>query len=208
MAAVAGAVAEEILAAMLAAGPLERAYVNNGGDIALHLAGGQHFDVLLAGLDGADLGRVRIDAGSPVRGIATSGRGGRSLSLGIADSVTVLARNAAAADVAATLIANAVDLPGHPAVTRRKASDIQPDSDLGDRLVATACAPLTTAEIGRALDRGAAEAEALLAAGLIAGAALFLQGEARAVGKTVARAAALPVEFSQKAGCEARAGTI
>jgi ApbE superfamily uncharacterized protein (UPF0280 family) len=208
MAAVAGAVAEEILAAMVDAGPLERAYVNNGGDIALHLAGERHFDVLLAGLDRADLGRVRIDAGSPVRGIATSGRGGRSLSLGIADSVTVLARGAAAADVAATLIANAVDLPGHPAVTRQKASEIDPDSDLGDRPVVTACAPLTATEIEQALDRGAAKAGAMLASGLITGAALFVQSEARAVGKTVAPAAALPVEFSQKAGREARAVMI
>jgi ApbE superfamily uncharacterized protein (UPF0280 family) len=32
--------------------------------------------------------------------------------------VTVLARDAATADAAATLIANAVDLPGHPGVER------------------------------------------------------------------------------------------
>src|SRR4051812_30230689 len=38
MAAVAGSVAEEILAAMVAAADLDRAFVNNGGDIALHLA--------------------------------------------------------------------------------------------------------------------------------------------------------------------------
>ena len=37
MAAVAGAVAEEVLGAMMRAAELERAYVNNGGDIALHL---------------------------------------------------------------------------------------------------------------------------------------------------------------------------
>ena len=45
MAAVAGAVAEEILGAMTAAASLDRAYVNNGGDIALHLADGEHFTV-------------------------------------------------------------------------------------------------------------------------------------------------------------------
>ena len=43
MAAVAGAVAEEILLVMTAAAQLSRAYVNNGGDIALHLAPGEHF---------------------------------------------------------------------------------------------------------------------------------------------------------------------
>ncbi len=45
MAAVAGAVAEEILGAMLQAAPLTRAYVNNGGDIGLHLADGATFAV-------------------------------------------------------------------------------------------------------------------------------------------------------------------
>src|SRR6202165_3388348 len=45
MAAVAGAVAEEILGAMLREARLDRAYVNNGGDIALHLAGGENFTV-------------------------------------------------------------------------------------------------------------------------------------------------------------------
>jgi len=48
MAAVAGSVAEEILGAMLQKAQLERAYVNNGGDIALHLADGEHFTVGLA----------------------------------------------------------------------------------------------------------------------------------------------------------------
>src|SRR5262249_37630583 len=45
MAAVAGAVAEEILGAMTGAATLERAYVNNGGDIALHLAPDTDFTI-------------------------------------------------------------------------------------------------------------------------------------------------------------------
>jgi len=45
MAAVAGSVAEEILGAMLGAAHLARAYVNNGGDIALHLTGAAQFTV-------------------------------------------------------------------------------------------------------------------------------------------------------------------
>ena len=66
-----------------------------------------------------------------MRGIATSGWRGRSFSLGIADAVTVLADRAAAADAAATIIANAVDLPGHPAIVRVPACELAPDSDLG-----------------------------------------------------------------------------
>jgi ApbE superfamily uncharacterized protein (UPF0280 family) len=179
MAAVAGAVAEEILGAMLQKAQLERAYVNNGGDIALHLTGGQHFTVGLAERPDA-LGLMRtmvIDANDPSRGVATSGCHGRSFSLGIADAVTVLARTAAQADAAATIIANAVDLPGHPAIVRRPAHDLQPDSDLGPRLVTRGVGELLGDEIEVALQAGADSARKLLAAGLIDGAALRLHDE-------------------------------
>ena len=140
MAAVAGAVADEILAAMLSSAQLSRAYVNNGGDIAMHLAPGEKFVVgLVEGPDHPSLfGTATLHACDPVRGIATSGWRGRSFSLGIADAVTVLADRAAAADAAATIIANAVDLPGHPAIIRVPARELAPDSDLGIRPVTQA----------------------------------------------------------------------
>jgi ApbE superfamily uncharacterized protein (UPF0280 family) len=179
MAAVAGAVAEEILGAMMKETRLERAYVNNGGDIALHLVQGERFTVGL--IDRPDrqgvMRTTMIDAEDPSRGIATSGRHGRSFSLGIADAVTVLARTASQADAAATVIANAVDLPGHPAIVRTPAQDLQPDSDLGARLVTRGVGELSDAEIADALEAGAGRARALLAAGLIEGATLRLCGE-------------------------------
>jgi ApbE superfamily uncharacterized protein (UPF0280 family) len=179
MAAVAGSVAEEILGAMLQSAPLERAYVNNGGDIALHLADGEHFTVGLAERPDAPalMRTVVVHADDPSRGVATSGRHGRSFSLGIADAVTVLARTASQADAAATIIANAVDLPGHPAIVRCPAHDLQPDSDLGARLVTRGVGKLSAGEIEAALESGAACARKLLAAGLIDGAALRLDGE-------------------------------
>ncbi|QFU17718.1 UPF0280 family protein [Microvirga thermotolerans] len=184
MAAVAGSVAEEILGAMTAAAELDKAYVNNGGDIALHLNEDAAFTVGL--VDRPDrpglFATTRVTAADGIRGIATSGRHGRSFSLGIADAVTVLAATAAAADAAATVIANAVDLPGHPAVRRCPASEIQPDSDLGDRPVTRHVEPLLLADIGTALARGVACAEELLSSGLIRGAALHLQGETTTVG--------------------------
>jgi ApbE superfamily uncharacterized protein (UPF0280 family) len=184
MAAVAGSVAEEILDAMLAAGDLDKVYVNNGGDIALHLGEGEAFTIGL--IDRPDrpglFGTTRLTADDGIRGIATSGWRGRSFSLGIADAVTVLAAAAAPADAAATIIANAVDLPGHPAITRARATDLQPDSDLGTRLVTRHVAPLCPPDIEAALTEGAATAEALIQAGLIRGAALHLQGETRVVG--------------------------
>jgi uncharacterized protein len=182
MAAVAGAVADEILDEMLSSGPLDRAYVNNGGDISLHLADGNEFNIMLAGLNGMDLGRVEINAKTPVRGLATSGHGGRSLSLGIADSVTVLAETAAAADVAATLIANAINLPDHPAINRAKACEIDPDSDLEDRMAVVECGILNAQEINDALNSGVLAAEEMLSQGLIWAAALFLKSESRVVG--------------------------
>lgn len=185
MAAVAGAVADEVLASMLAGFTPEnrprRIYVNNGGDIAIHLDPGAEFRVGMSREDGAGLGAFAIDASQPSRGIATSGRGGRSLSMGIADSVTVVARNAAEADAAASLVGNAVDLPGHPSVTRAPAVDVIDDSDLGNHLVVTGCGELTYREVGEALEAGAAEAERFVSLGLIHRAALFLRDRGRLV---------------------------
>lgn len=190
MAAVAGGVADEILAHMLAAtaGTLTRAYVNNGGDIALHLAPGERFTVGL--VDRPDRPRIIatsvIGGGDGIGGLATSGAPGRSFSLGIADAVTILARTAAEADAAATVIANAVDLPDDrrldPRIARAPAVSLQPDSDLGTRLVTVSVAPLDPVAIDLALAQGVAMADDLLARGLIAGACLHLQGDTRTVG--------------------------
>ncbi len=190
MAAVAGAVADEIMAALLSGRCLAKAYVNNGGDIAVHLSEGQSMTAAIAGTGHGLADRIVIRASDPVRGIATSGWRGRSHSLGIADAVTVLARTAADADAAATLIANAVDLPGHPAVARVPASIIDPDSDLGARLVTQDVGPLSSGEVDDALDRGLAVAEAMRSDGRIAAAALFLNSEVRLCGDVMHRSLA------------------
>lgn len=182
MAAVAGSVADEMIAALEAGRSLERAYVNNGGDIALLLSPGSRISAAIAGTGHGFRDRVTIRAEDKVRGIATSGWRGRSHSLGIADAVTVLARDAASADAAATLIANAVDLPGHPAVERTPAIILSPDSDLGERPVTTGVGPLSRAEIDTALERGLLVAEEFAEQGLIVSAALFLRGESRICG--------------------------
>jgi hypothetical protein len=177
MAAVAGAVADELLASLAEAGELTRAYVNNGGDIALHLAPGES---LTAGLV-ADIaqpalhGTIAIDHARPTRGLATSGWNGRSFSLGIADAVTVLGRSAAAADAAATMIANAVDVD-HPAIRRAPAASLRDDSDLGDRRVTVAVGALPPDAIACALANGKREAMRWLAARTIDGAVLVLKG--------------------------------
>ena len=184
MAAVAGSVADEILAAMTRSAPLRRAYVNNGGDIAVHLASGESVRIGL--VDRPDrpgfFGETRIEAGQGVGGIATSGWRGRSFSLGIADAVTILAETAAEADAAATVVANAVNIPDHPAVHRVPASEVQADSDLGDRLVTRAVGELASSEIDLALARGLRVAEDLVRQGRMVGAALHCQGRTRVAG--------------------------
>ena len=181
MAAVAGAVADEILSVMVSAGRLEKAYVNNGGDAAFYLTDGEQVEAALAP---PMAGIITVSAEAPYRGIATSGWRGRSHSLGIADAVSVVAETAAAADVAATLVANAVDLPGHVAIIRQPACELAPDSDLGAREVTTDVGILSAAEIERALARGTEFAEVLRDGGHIAGALLMLNDELRQVGAT------------------------
>jgi len=169
-----------LLAALLAGRTLGKAYVNDGGDIALHVGAGEHLDAgIVNDPQRPELAAsVRIESQSAVRGVATSGWRGRSQSLGIADAVTVLARTAAAADAAATLIANAVDI-GHPSIRRLPARAVKHDSDLGDLLVTVDVGTLPPHAIAEALERGCAAARAMLEAGLIDAAYLALQGETR-----------------------------
>jgi hypothetical protein len=168
-----------------------------GGDIAFHLEPGARLacglivDVSHPALDGGFM----LDHALPARGIATSGRatkgdGGRSFSLGIADAVTVLAASAAEADAAATVIANAVDLPGHPAIRRVPAATLDPDSDLGGIPVTTGLGELEPGQIRAALARGHAVAEDLRRTGRIVAAVLVLRGAFATAGLDAVKLAA------------------
>jgi ApbE superfamily uncharacterized protein (UPF0280 family) len=181
MAAVAGSVAEEILEIMTSSANLKKAFVNNGGDIAVYLAPGGSISVgMVQRPDALSLfGTLQIGFTDPIRGIGTSGWRGRSFSLGIADAVTILAATSSMADAAATVVANAVNLPGHPEVLRVPARQITPDSDLGHLSVTRNVGRLNSEEIGVALNHGRVIAHQLIAEGLICGAALHLQGETR-----------------------------
>ena len=214
MAAVAGAVAEQVLHAMVSGGGLRRAFVNNGGDIALHLAPGASVKVGLC----ADLARVdpgagapRLDAdfevhaSTPVRGIATSGWRGRSFSLGIADSVTVLARTASQADAAATVIANAVNVID-ARIERRSANQIKDDTDLGDIEVTVQVPPLPAEQVQRALQAGQLRARELQRLGLIHAALLVCQH--RYVGVAVETVAPPSPRPSPASGRGRQAGSL
>ena len=184
MAAVAGAVADEVLEAMLyeAKNPdpcleeIQRMYVNNGGDIAFWLNAGESFSIGVVDNPGIPElnARVSLAYESPVRGIATSGWRGRSQSLGIADAVTVLAGSAATADAAATLIANDVNVD-FPGILKRPASEVKDESDLGMLPVTVDVPPLPVDQISEALKRGAQTAGNFIRTGKIEAAYLSLQ---------------------------------
>jgi ApbE superfamily uncharacterized protein (UPF0280 family) len=194
MAAVAGAVAQELIACYRRSG-VRRAWVNNGGDIALHLTDGEQVRIGLfadlARLDADALlraaqgkltldGQFAVHASDRVRGVATSGWRGRSFSLGIADSVTVLARDAACADAAATVIANAVNVDA-PGIERVAANQLRDDTDLGSIPVTVNVPALPADAVRDALDRGEACAQALRSRGQIVAAALVCQRQVRLV---------------------------
>ena len=185
MVAVAGAVAQELLLAYDRPG-INRAWVNNGGDIALHLTPGTSFRIgLLAQIERQaqwhDAGGLQVDGKfdvtheSGVRGVATSGWRGRSFSLGIADSVTVLAASCAEADAAASLIANAVnvDVLG---IKRMPANQLKDNSDLGNIPVTVDVPQLTPSQASEALLAGRKHAMALLEAGHIQACFITCQG--------------------------------
>lgn len=185
MVAVAGAVAQELLRSYARPG-VSRAWVNNGGDIALHLTPGASFRIGLyadigrmAWLDGRDSlpvdGVFTVAHSSAVRGVATSGWRGRSFSLGIADSVTVLAATAAQADAAATLIGNAVNADD-PRIVRAPANQLKDDSDLGAIPVTVDVPPLGSQPVQQALHAGLARALALCDAGHIVACVITCQG--------------------------------
>ena len=190
MAAVAGSVAQSLIASYDRPG-VARAWVNNGGDIALHLAPGQSARVGLY----ADLARLPVHGwgqdipldgafdvthAMPVRGVATSGWRGRSFSFGIADSVTVLAATAAQADAAASMIANAVNV-NHPGIVRQPAHSLRDMTDLGDLAVTVDVPRLPANLVQQALQAGWQCARECQAQGWIAAAFLVCQGQSMAL---------------------------
>ena len=183
MAAVAGSVADHILTCLCRDHRFGKAYVNNGGDIALYLDENETFDIAIIEnpTNPNETGHITVSGRDNIHGIATSGMHGRSHSLGIADSVTVLAQSAAKADAAATLIANAVDIPGSPAVIRKPANELTPDSDLGDRLVTIDLKEIRQEQIEEAVNRGLIVATKYQKHGLIKAAWISLRGTIKVV---------------------------
>ncbi len=183
MSAVAGAIADAV-ADRLAAMGMHRVVVDNGGDIAIRLADGESVRVgLRPAIDKPDIAWVlTLDGRTPSWGVATSGLGGRSFTRGIASAVTVVAERTAAADAAATAVANACDVEDAN-IIRRPAEALDPDTDIAGLAVTVGVDRLRPAQQRRALARAEAKAESLCASELITGAIIALDGLSAMAGR-------------------------
>jgi ApbE superfamily uncharacterized protein (UPF0280 family) len=176
MAAVAGALADD-LKAYLKGCDAEFISVNNGGDVSIFSAGGRPVRTVIGDAErGRETPYLLNVNGLADFGIATSGFGGRSFTLGIADVVTVIARTAAVADAAATYIGNMTNVYSGN-VTRMRAGDIDPATDIADEMVTTGIGTLSEREIEGALDNGLRTAENLRARGVVIGAVIVVRGK-------------------------------
>lgn len=173
MAAVAGSFADAVADFLVGLGAA-RVIVNNGGDIALRLSAGA--EPVVVGLNPGlqDKGcshTFSVEADSGIRGIATSGLGGRGFTLGVASAVTVLAQCSSVADACATSIANSTTV-NHPAIVRMPAEKLDPQTDIRGQLVTVAVPSLELKAYEEALQSGITRAQQLLDRGIIGGAAI------------------------------------
>ena len=175
MAAVAGAIADAVKA-RLSLQELDYLSVNNGGDISVLNPRNTPVRIGIGDINrGTVPHTLTIDSLSHF-GLATSGFGGRSFTLGIADMVTVVARTAALADAAATHIGNHIRIDSLN-VTRRPAREIDPLTDIPDELVTVKIGRLSGGEITEALAAGKRAAGRLKSQGIILDAVIVLRGK-------------------------------
>jgi ApbE superfamily uncharacterized protein (UPF0280 family) len=179
LAAVAGATSD-MVADYLLKTKATKIIVNNGGDIAIRLREGH------SAIVGLRLNLTRPDFNYNVLierdcGICTSGIGGRSFTLGVADGVTVVAHQAAIADAAATFLGNRTVVTS-PKVKRVLAESIYPDTDLVGVEVTHSVGALSDEEIDTAMNMGKAEALRLMESSLIYGAVISVKDHLDTIG--------------------------
>ncbi len=188
MAAVAGSVAGTIADMIYEAGAT-KVIVNNGGDIAVRLQPGEMTKVGISpSIDSQHPTHyVTITGDSKIRGIASSGFGGRSFTKGFASVATVFSDDIGIADVAATLIGNHT-FTQTPKITQVFAEEIYPDTDLKGEKITVEVGDISFDTKKIALKNGLLTAEKLRNQELILGAVVFVQGVYGMVPKKFAQA--------------------
>jgi hypothetical protein len=174
LAAVAGAIADLVADYIAATTDATKIMIDNGGDISIRLRGDDQVRVGLR----LDVASKRIDYVLSVErdcGICTSGFGGRSFTLGVANAVTVLAERAALADAVATYLGNKTTVDS-PNVEREWAENIDPETDIPGKKVTKYVGVISEAEIQQALQNGWEEALRLINRGTICGAVIAVKG--------------------------------
>ena len=176
MAAVAGTFAD-LIADFLMSRRATKVIVNNGGDIAIRLKERETAEIGIAPRVGARTltHYLSLKPQNEVGGVATSGFGGRSFTLGIADAVVVAAKSSALADACATLVANYTNVEV-PSIERCLAREIDPNTDIPDLMVTVKVGPLQERAVQEAIARGLARAKELIKAKLIYGSIIFVAG--------------------------------
>lgn len=176
MAAVAGTIADATADVLVGMGST-RVSVNNGGDIAVRLSRGESLAVgIRPNVDSPEIThRVVVTDEMNIRGVCTSGLGGRSFTRGLASAAVVFAPSAAVADAAATAVANETYVPHHT-VIRRPAEAIDPETDLKGCEITVSARDLPETVIDRALEQGLRRASLLVEQGLIVGACIVVKG--------------------------------
>lgn len=187
MAAVAGTISDFAAKAMQEYGA-SYAIANNGGDIACYMAPEEGDSLRVGLISDISTGRVthvlRINALDKIRGLATSGLGGRSLTRGIASAVTVMSSDSSKADAAATAIANAC-ICDDPAIHQCLACEIDYGTDIPNLMVTESVGRLRPGSAEKALLAGGDRARELLDKGMILGAVIFVFGAVSVVEKCV-----------------------
>lgn len=174
MAAVAGTFSD-LVADRLVEDGAHKVIINNGGDIAIRLFGSERTKVGITPSIGANRFThvIELSSSSGVGGVATSGRGGRSFTKGIASSATVLAQCARIADSCATLIANHCFTPD-PHILQLPAEELDPQTDIPGHYVTVKVGELSPKVKSKALENALAKANDLFSQGIIQGAVVFL----------------------------------
>lgn len=147
MATVAGAMSDVVADWIFGQGA-DIVVANNGGDIAIRLKETQSIRMgIVSELASGSVDEVvEIKGTDGIGGVCTSGIGGRSLTRGIANSVTVFSDRCIKADACATHIANCSYVPSGNVLTVR-AGEEDPDSDIADLTIVKAVGELTEQEI-------------------------------------------------------------
>ncbi|WP_302795289.1 hypothetical protein [Cloacibacillus evryensis] len=181
LAAVAGTTSDFAVEAMAACGA-DYALANNGGDIAWYISMKQKSFLNVGLISDVSSGRtthsLKIKSFGEIRGLATSGLGGRSLTRGIASAVTALAANSSMADAAATAIANACYCDD-PAIEQCKAVELDYGTDIPELYVTKSVGILPDKSALIAASAGVERAEQLIDKGIICGAVIFVANEMR-----------------------------